>query len=553
MKYVPPYGREAEGDSAQYINGDPSIGRQGSIPPADAFEHPMREIVGVIDKSKFVPNENDLLQLIKSVRSQRINFADDTGSANVLSVAFDPPLNAYTLGLPIHVRVHQTNTGGSSIDAGAGRVSIIRSDGNALSNGDLPAGGIVDMMFDGTNFQLVNFLGAGGSGSIVNNYNNIPYVVDTSPTPNIVTANFAPAITTLAAGTAFLVKIANTNTADSIINVNTFTNKAIRANSGGKLLPGDLAAGDIKIFVYDGTNFYIEPNELIPSDVSILVPSQFAQPQDAINAISRKTIAKSATLTIQIAAGVFNGFVFHHKDASRIVIKGTMLATRPAFANFGQNGNANLIMLRSRYGTEIVANSETEPPASGGPGGHYQCAIQNACPGNPVFRDLLVTGPNTWALTTFGVYCSYNGAPGNNFATFDNVAAWGCYYGFWTGGGMQTSNCSSTNNQNGYVAWGGGWAGGTGLVIMNNGIGFRAQRGSTLEIKSADVWYNNYGAYCVDGSQLTFQVSNIYGSGTLDLYAANLSILVLDQTGASTMSPSPNTGAANNGSYNVAG
>ena len=54
MKYVQPYG--ISDADAPYINGDPSIARQGSIPPAAAFEHPMREIVAVIQKNGLAPD-----------------------------------------------------------------------------------------------------------------------------------------------------------------------------------------------------------------------------------------------------------------------------------------------------------------------------------------------------------------------------------------------------------------------------------------------------------------------------------------------------------------
>src|SRR5262245_28986026 len=195
MKYVQPYGI-ADPD-APYINGDPSIGRQGSIPPAAAFEHPMREIMGVINKNLLAASSSDLLQMVKANRSQRVNYAEDTGTVNTLSVAFDPPMASYTVGLPIRVRVKSANTGACTIDAGAGRVNIRRPNGSSLVLGDLSAGGIVDLVYDGTLFQMINFLGAGGGGGgtgtgtgtggggdVINNYYNvnIPYTNDVSPT-----------------------------------------------------------------------------------------------------------------------------------------------------------------------------------------------------------------------------------------------------------------------------------------------------------------------------------------------------------------------------------
>lgn len=53
MKYNQPYG--VVDPEAVYVNGDPSIGRQGSIPPAESIEYDQREIVNVI---KFAHDHN---------------------------------------------------------------------------------------------------------------------------------------------------------------------------------------------------------------------------------------------------------------------------------------------------------------------------------------------------------------------------------------------------------------------------------------------------------------------------------------------------------------
>src|SRR6516225_7325522 len=123
MQDVQPYG--ISDPNASYINGDPSQARKGSIPPAECFEHPQREIINVIQKNQFIPTSADLAQMLEANRSQRCNFC--------------------------------TNTGGVTIDAGAGRVGCKRPDGSNIQPGDMPASGIVDLVFDGTNFQMVNY------------------------------------------------------------------------------------------------------------------------------------------------------------------------------------------------------------------------------------------------------------------------------------------------------------------------------------------------------------------------------------------------------------
>ena len=61
MKYKQPYG--VSDPNAAYINGNPSTGTMGSIPPAASIENPQREIVNFINDSGLTPTDADLHQL----------------------------------------------------------------------------------------------------------------------------------------------------------------------------------------------------------------------------------------------------------------------------------------------------------------------------------------------------------------------------------------------------------------------------------------------------------------------------------------------------------
>lgn len=67
MKYTPPVGQETGGESAHYINGNPELGILGSPVPAEAVEHPQREIVEVIKKAGLDPDGDDLTQLWQAI------------------------------------------------------------------------------------------------------------------------------------------------------------------------------------------------------------------------------------------------------------------------------------------------------------------------------------------------------------------------------------------------------------------------------------------------------------------------------------------------------
>jgi hypothetical protein len=65
MKYVPPINNNGD-PNAPYVNY--TTGVDGSLVPATAVEHPMREILNVITGVGMVPNENDLTQLYQAIK-----------------------------------------------------------------------------------------------------------------------------------------------------------------------------------------------------------------------------------------------------------------------------------------------------------------------------------------------------------------------------------------------------------------------------------------------------------------------------------------------------
>jgi hypothetical protein len=551
MKYVPPYG--TTDPNAGYINGNPAQGLKGSIPPAAVFQNPQTEIVNMISKSHFVPTDADLLQLTEAIRSQYINTVVDTGSVNVLSVACDPPLQSYTRGLLLRVLVYNTNTDQCTIDAGCGRVNVHRTSGAALAPGDLVAGGLYDMGYDGTSFQLINFLGTGTIGDVHNYYINIPYVVDTSPTANIITANFSPAITSLSAGQAILVKINNNNVAATKINVNTLTPVSVKClDDGLDLLPDDIVKNGIYLMVFDGTTFYLKPTNIIVSNVTLNVPStQFNTPTALLNVLERKIIGPTGFVIIQLGAGIFAPFAVNHPSANGIQIKGTMIGAAPTSGNFSASGTSaasraadaafNLSMLRARYGTEI------QVPPSGGIGIHVG---HGTLPG---LVDLLITTGNSPSTgpQTFGVY--------DNSVSCQNVSVWGCRGGFVANpnGNIGCFGCFASSCYFGFMAEHGGSFGMQNNGSQDNGAfgcdnaGFTAQAGSYMLLNTVTSKGNGYyGFACTDMSTMVTANVVINTNGSQDIIAVNMSEINISGGSLGYTSPAPNT-FGNNGSLFV--
>ena len=66
MKYVEPIG--AEDPNASYVNANPGADIEGSPVPAEAIEHPMREIEAVIKAGGLIPSNGDLTQLVQAIQ-----------------------------------------------------------------------------------------------------------------------------------------------------------------------------------------------------------------------------------------------------------------------------------------------------------------------------------------------------------------------------------------------------------------------------------------------------------------------------------------------------
>ena len=109
-----------------------------------------------VRKSGITPSNLDDDILSKAIRSQYLNYAVAGGTANALTVTLDPPPASYTelIGVPLRLKLAQANTGPVTLTPNAlAAAAILLDGGEALTGGELVAGAIVTVIFDGTNFQ----------------------------------------------------------------------------------------------------------------------------------------------------------------------------------------------------------------------------------------------------------------------------------------------------------------------------------------------------------------------------------------------------------------
>jgi len=97
------------------------------------------------------------LPTLAQVQANTISYAADGGAANAYTVSLSPAATAYTAGMQVCFKVANTNTGASTINVNALGVKNIFVDGAAVTGGELMAGDMVELRYDGTQFQVVSF------------------------------------------------------------------------------------------------------------------------------------------------------------------------------------------------------------------------------------------------------------------------------------------------------------------------------------------------------------------------------------------------------------
>jgi microcystin-dependent protein len=105
----------------------------------------------------------------ESVQFDITQLGDDSGAANAYQLAISPAPLAYTAGMVIRFKADFTNTGASTVQIAAlGAKAIKKNATDALTAGDIKQNAIIELVYDGTNFQLLyaysDFVGDSGSG-----------------------------------------------------------------------------------------------------------------------------------------------------------------------------------------------------------------------------------------------------------------------------------------------------------------------------------------------------------------------------------------------------
>ena len=99
------------------------------------------------------------------IQSGALLYGVDSGAANAYAISLTPAVTALAAGQAVTFLAASANTGAATLAVnGLPPAAIGRNDGSPLAAGDIPAGGMAAVVYDGAQFQLANVNGLPLSG-----------------------------------------------------------------------------------------------------------------------------------------------------------------------------------------------------------------------------------------------------------------------------------------------------------------------------------------------------------------------------------------------------
>lgn len=95
---------------------------------------------------------------VNSVTQKGSNtYAADAGSTDDYAITLTPAPAAYTTGMVVKFKANTANTGAATLNVNSlGAKTIVKNYNTTLADNDIKAGQLVEVIYDGTNFQLIS-------------------------------------------------------------------------------------------------------------------------------------------------------------------------------------------------------------------------------------------------------------------------------------------------------------------------------------------------------------------------------------------------------------
>lgn len=99
------------------------------------------------------------------IQNSTHTFAVDAEASDAYAITLTPAVTSYVTGQRFAFKANTANTGGSSLNVnGLGAKTILKHSNAALANNDIKANSIVEVYYDGTDFQMVSMLSNAPAG-----------------------------------------------------------------------------------------------------------------------------------------------------------------------------------------------------------------------------------------------------------------------------------------------------------------------------------------------------------------------------------------------------
>lgn len=152
----------------RFVDEDPLLGRPGSLIPSAWGNSITLEVLNVIEAAGLDPSEADLTQLLQAIRliaqSDSGTFGNDTGAANVYTVAYSPAIPALANGLTLRFKAKTANTSASTFSPnGLVAKPLVGLGAAALQGGEIVANGLCTVVYSATSDQWMLVESTGGA------------------------------------------------------------------------------------------------------------------------------------------------------------------------------------------------------------------------------------------------------------------------------------------------------------------------------------------------------------------------------------------------------
>ncbi|HEV7258920.1 MAG TPA: hypothetical protein VGN82_14160 [Bosea sp. (in: a-proteobacteria)] len=121
---------------------------------------PTGQIDRAIEANGLTTDDSDLDRLAKAIRSQGANYRAASGTANALTITLDPAVTdwAELINVPLLIKAASANTSATVTFSPNGLATkpIKRLGGAALNAGDLQPSFFYEMVYDGTQMQIIS-------------------------------------------------------------------------------------------------------------------------------------------------------------------------------------------------------------------------------------------------------------------------------------------------------------------------------------------------------------------------------------------------------------